>query len=88
MKIYRKNTDAIGGNLGASVVILNTENLKYFELTDVASRIWELLDEGPMTIADICSKLLEEFEVTASKCEASVTSFLTDATARGLVIEG
>lgn len=87
MKIYRKNEDAIGANLGTSVVILNTENLKYFELTDVASRIWELLDEGPQTIADICSKLLEEFEVSASNCETSVTSFLKDATARGLVVE-
>jgi hypothetical protein len=87
LKTYRKNDDAIDANLGASVVILNTENLKYFELTDVASRIWELLNEGPMTIGEICSILLDEFEVSASNCESSVTAFLKDATARGLVIE-
>jgi DNA-directed RNA polymerase delta subunit len=85
--MYRKNDDAIGANLGASVVILNTGNFKYFELTEVASRIWELLDDGPMSISDICSKLLDEFEVSSSNCEKSVTSFLKDATARGLVSE-
>jgi DNA-directed RNA polymerase delta subunit len=85
--MYRKNDDAIGANLGASVVILNTDNFKYFELTEVASRIWELLDDGPMSISDICSKLLDEFEVSSSNCEKSVTSFLKDATARGLVSE-
>jgi hypothetical protein len=68
-------------------VILNTGNFKYFELTEVASRIWELLDDGPMSISDICSKLLDEFEVSSSNCEKSVTSFLKDATARGLVSE-
>jgi DNA-directed RNA polymerase delta subunit len=87
LKIYRKNEATIAASLGESLVILNTENLKYFELTDVASRIWELLDESPMTIPDLCSRLLEEFEVSASNCEHSVTAFLEDATTRGLVIE-
>lgn len=85
MKIYRKNDDAIGAHVGNSVVILNIESLKYFELTDVASRIWELLDQGPLSEDQICSHLLSEFEVEAKHCRDALHSFLSDATAKGLV---
>jgi len=87
MKTYRKNDDAIGASLGASVVILNTESLKYFELTEVAARIWELLDSGPVSFQKICALLLAEFEVSETTCQTSVNAFLKDAVSRGLVHE-
>jgi hypothetical protein len=48
-------------------------------------RIWELL-ETPMTIAEVCARLHEEFEVEAEHCEIAVLKFANDMANNGIII--
>jgi hypothetical protein len=86
MTIYRKATDALGAQVGASVVVLNIDSLKYFELSEVAGRIWEMLDLGPLSQQEICENLLQEFDVSENECSIAVSDFLSDAENKGLVL--
>lgn len=65
-------------------VMLDVASGSYFGLNAVAARIWELLAERPMTIADICSRLCEEFEVDEATCEAAVLAFAKALVDNGL----
>lgn len=86
MTIYRKDPNALEATVGTSLVILNTELLTYFELTEVAGRIWELLEEGIKSIDDLVAVLLAEYDVEESACRGGVESFMQSALAKGLVI--
>jgi len=65
-------------------VMLNVADGKYYALNAVAARIWELL-ERPMTVAQLCAQICEEFEVDRQTCEAAVLKFADDAIDNGIV---
>ena len=56
----------------------------YFGLNRTGSRIWSLLAE-PITIGDLCDRLLEEFDAPREQCEQQVVGFLESLIDRGLV---
>lgn len=68
-----------------NAVMLDVASGSYYGLNAVATRIWELLAERPMTIADICARLCEEFEVDEATCEAAVLAFANALVDNGLV---
>lgn len=86
MTTYRKNPDALDANVGQTLVILNPDTLKYFELTEVAARIWELLEKAPLSQTDLCHALLAEYDVDEAECVSAVATFLEDSLAKGLVL--
>ncbi len=66
-------------------VMLDIASGNYFGLNAVATRIWELLTEQPMTVGEICARLCEEFEVEEATCEAAVLAFANTLFDNGLV---
>jgi hypothetical protein len=85
MTIYRRSDDALGAPLGESLVVLNMQSLKYFELNQVSSRIWEIFDDGPASVETIRDRLCADFAVSPEVCEAAVKRFFDEALAKGLV---
>jgi Coenzyme PQQ synthesis protein D (PqqD) len=65
-------------------VMLNVAAGKYYGLNAVAARIWELL-ERPMTLAQLCGRICEEFEVANQTCEAALLEFADEIIANGVV---
>jgi hypothetical protein len=65
-------------------VILNINANRYHSLNTVGARIWELL-ETPQTAGELCSHLLEEFEVDAATCQAVVLEFASHLLERGII---
>lgn len=65
-------------------VMMSVTAGRYYGLNAVAARIWELL-ERPMTIAELCARLCEEFEVDAQTCEAEVLKFVNELIDNGIV---
>jgi hypothetical protein len=63
---------------------MNNTTGRYYGLNAVGRRIWELL-EKPMTVAEICARLCEEFEVDAQSCEAAVLKFANDMVDNGVI---
>lgn len=65
-------------------VMLNLETNSYYGLDPIASRIWELVAQ-PTSIADICAKLQQEYDVDADTCRQDVVELLNDLIAEQLV---
>lgn len=67
-----------------NAVMLDIASGSYYGLNAVAGRIWELLAVQPMTVAEICARLCEEFEVDEQTCEAAVLKFADTLVENGL----
>jgi hypothetical protein len=65
-------------------VMLNVPLGRYFALNAVAVRIWELLEQ-PMTVAQVCARICEEFEVDKQTCESAVLKFADEFLDNGIV---
>jgi hypothetical protein len=70
--------------LDGEVMILGMDAGEYFSLTDVGSRIWELL-QSPIRVQDLCSRLQAEYAVAPSQCEPEVCSLLANLAEAGLI---
>jgi hypothetical protein len=66
------------------LVMLSISASRYYGLNSVAARIWELL-ETPMTVAQICARLCEEFEVDVQECQTAVLKFANELVDNGVV---
>lgn len=64
-------------------VMMSVTAGRYYGLNAVAMRIWELL-ERPVTIAELCTLLCEEFEVDAWTCETEVLNFVSELVDNGM----
>ena len=78
------NPQAVACDLEGEVVILNLESGVYFGLNAVGGDIWNYL-QTEHTIEEIIQKLLCEYRVERSRCEAEVLALLQMMSARGLV---
>lgn len=70
-----RSPDQVSGDLDGRVVLLSIENGEYYNMNEVGSRIWALL-EKPMTVAALIDTLLAEFEVERATCEKEAMAFL------------
>ncbi len=70
-----RSSDQVSGDLDGKVVLLSIENGEYYNMNEVGSRIWALL-EKPMTVEALIAQLLAEFDVERAACEREVATFL------------
>ena len=68
------------------LVMFDAEAGKYYGLNDVATVIWNLLEE-PKTVEELCDLLTEEFDVSIEQCRKDVIKFLPKMREKGLVQE-
>src|SRR6056297_2662033 len=61
--------------IDGEVVMLSLKNGEYYGLDEVATRIWELLEE-PLSFSDLINKLTEEYEVSREECEKDTREYL------------
>ena len=67
--------ELIVSDLGNEVVMMNIETGDYFGINEVGVSIWKLIKE-PIQVKEICSQLLEEFEISKAVCEETTLAFL------------
>ena len=65
----------IVSDMGGEKVMLNISKGKYYNLGEIGGRIWELV-ERPISIAQLLTNLMSEYEIDQSGCEEEVISFL------------
>ncbi|WP_194776164.1 PqqD family protein [Pararhodonellum marinum] len=81
---YQRKEDVISGKLQEELVMMDLEKGKYFSLNPVATRIWELL-ENPLNKQELCSILMEEYDIASEVCEKDTLSYLEEMTKLGLI---
>lgn len=80
----RRNGDWLSARIGDEIVMMSVEKGHYLGLSEVGSRIWELL-ETPTDTEAICQALEREFAVDPATCRREVAAFLTELEAHGAV---
>ena len=82
--VVRRDEEVVFAGWGDEGVMFNVETGSYHALSDVGTRIWELL-EAPHSAAGLTQALVEEFDVDAEVCRAAVIDFLRALAERRLV---
>ena len=70
-----RSPDQVSGDLDGKVVLLSIENGEYYNMNEVGSRIWALI-EKPIAVGNLIERLLEEVEVERATCEKEAMAFL------------
>ena len=68
------------------MVMMSVDAGRYYGLNAVACRIWELLDT-PRSASELCHRILEEFDVDATTCDAEVRRFVGELLNHGIIRE-
>lgn len=70
--------------VGEETVILDLASGTYFGLDPVGARIWQLMGEG-RTLAEICTAMLDEYEVSREALERDVIELAETLLAQKLI---
>ena len=73
--------------VGNETVILDLASGTYYGLDPVGARIWQLMTES-QTLAQVCSVMLEEYEVTREDIERDVLMLVQTLLDKQLVSVG
>lgn len=79
-----RNEALIFTELDDTVVMMDADEGRYYELDPVGARIWALL-ETARPVAEVCDALVAEYEVAPDTCRADVLAFLEEAAGRGII---
>jgi hypothetical protein len=82
----QKNNKTLSGRLLDEVIMLDMDKGKYLYLNSVATRIWDLL-ENPVSMDEICSKLMEEYDVDPKRCRSDVNEIVKKMIQSGMVVQ-
>jgi HD superfamily phosphohydrolase YqeK len=66
-------------------VLFSAANGAYYELDDICAAVWDEM-RVPITVAEVCRRIAERYDVAPEICDADVAALLTDLARRGLVI--
>lgn len=80
----KKNDKILVQHLDEDIVMANIDSGYYFGVNQTSKRIWEMM-AAPVTIADICSQLQQEYAVDTITCESQVLTFVQALAREGLV---
>ena len=80
--LIRQHPDQIAAEADGEVLMMHIESGNYFGLNEVASFIWNQLDE-PRSIAELCAAIQNEFEIDEARCQADAMDFL-----QGMIDDG
>jgi hypothetical protein len=79
-----RSGEPLTASVGDEVVMLDASQGCYFGLDRSGAAIWELL-ATPRSVADLCDRLVEQFEVAPDVCRSEVLFFLHELRDAGLV---
>ena len=82
--IITPTAQAVSCEVAGETVILDVASGQYFALDEVGSAIWRHLKD-PCTVAELCARLMQEYDVAAERCEAEVSALIEQLEQHGLV---
>lgn len=82
--IVQRLPGTIYTEVGSDLVILSMENNSYYATRIVGNRIWELMVD-PIRVDQICDALMQEFDVSLTKCEQETLAFLRQLVEKNLI---
>lgn len=74
-EFQRNDTDFLSAEVDNETVLMHLQDSGYLGLNDVATVIWQLLQE-PKSFTAIVDALLQKYEVEVAQCEEEVRAVL------------
>ncbi len=71
-------------DLDGEIVVLDSRSGDYFNLNEVASRMWVLLTEHG-TLSEVIGSLLKEFDIDEEPLKADLMAFIKNLVSSGLM---
>ena len=81
---FQRSQQAIFSAVGSDIVALNVERGAYYGMEQVTATVWQLLSQ-PLSIDQLCAKLIGTYDVDPATCRADVEALLAEFEAEGLV---
>ena len=79
-----RTSDILFDNVGEEIVMMNMDKGMYYALDEIAGEIWKMIEE-PISVADLCTALLKDFDVSPEDCERDTLAYLQDLQERELL---
>ncbi len=76
--------DQVSCDLAGEVAILNLKSGIYFGLDPVGASVWNSLQK-PVTLAELCDRMVEEYDVERARLEADLRDLICDLAEHGLI---
>lgn len=83
MNNYKRHGEVLFSDVGDDLVALDVARGLCFGMNDVSAFVWKLI-ESPRSVDDICTRLLEEYDVAPAQCHSEVSDFLELLVREGL----
>lgn len=77
--------DVLARELAGEILVLDLRTSLYFGMTDVAARVWQLVEQQ-QTRDSIVETLAKEFDAAPGVIASDVDTFLEDLLTRGLLV--
>ncbi|MFC0213216.1 lasso peptide biosynthesis PqqD family chaperone [Paenibacillus chartarius] len=74
-------------NMDGGIVMMSVQSGKYYNLGRVGGRIWSLI-ENPVSVRQLISTLMEEYEIGEVECREQVLKFLNNLQEEQLIHVG
>ena len=69
---FTVSDEVVAREVNGEMVLLDLNSGQYFGLDAVGGRIWQLLSQGPCTLAEICDRIESEFDAPRERIEADM----------------
>lgn len=79
-----RSEEAVSAEVDGTAVMMSITSGKYFGLDEIATRIWELLEE-PKQFGELCALLQEEYDVDEETCKSDLTELISELEEENLV---
>ena len=83
-QVVVRTDESLSATLDGEAVLLQPEAGMYYGMNEVATMLWERLEE-PATVASLRAELRSEFDVEAAVADRDLRAFLADLEAADLV---
>ena len=83
-QVVARTDESLSATLDGEAVLLQPEAGMYYGMNEVATLLWERLEE-PATVADLRAELRSEFDIEAAVADRDLRAFLADLEAADLV---
>ena len=74
---FSPSKEVVARLVGGEMVLLDLASGLYFGLDEVGGRIWELLNERPRTLSELCDAIEAEFDAPRDRIEADLLALAT-----------
>lgn len=75
--LLQRNPDMVAANLDGDLVMMNEKLGRYYGISGVGARAWELL-ETPASVDDLVSSICQEYDIDRDTCHQDLTRFTQD----------